>query len=157
MKIAVFASGEGTNLQALLDACADGRVRGELPLPQPAIFADTGWEPAAVYDTIAWLRTELADRIPLHVVRKHHPDGSTANIRADTLAAMRHLADLIVDRDPIDALAWLYCAVAISADEGARKHARVIAKELSASDIEEAQKAGRVYAKAIERNAKGAR
>ncbi|MFI5348962.1 MAG: bifunctional phosphoribosylaminoimidazolecarboxamide formyltransferase/IMP cyclohydrolase [Elusimicrobiota bacterium] len=27
-KIAVFASGEGTNLQALLDACADGRVRG---------------------------------------------------------------------------------------------------------------------------------
>jgi hypothetical protein len=64
-------------------------VRGELPLPQAAIFADTGWEPAAVYDTIAWLRTELADRIPLHVVRKHHPDGSTANIRADTLAVVR--------------------------------------------------------------------
>ena len=32
MKIAVFASGEGTNLQALLDACADGRVRGEVAL-----------------------------------------------------------------------------------------------------------------------------
>jgi phosphoribosylaminoimidazolecarboxamide formyltransferase/IMP cyclohydrolase len=31
-KIAVFASGEGTNLQALLDACADGRVRGEISL-----------------------------------------------------------------------------------------------------------------------------
>ncbi len=31
-KIAVFASGEGTNLQALLDACADGRVRGEIAL-----------------------------------------------------------------------------------------------------------------------------
>ncbi|MBI3564945.1 MAG: phosphoribosylglycinamide formyltransferase, partial [Elusimicrobia bacterium] len=31
-KIAVFASGEGTNLQALLDACADGRVRGEVAL-----------------------------------------------------------------------------------------------------------------------------
>ena len=30
MKIAVFASGEGTNLQALMDACADGRVRGEV-------------------------------------------------------------------------------------------------------------------------------
>jgi len=27
-KIAVFASGEGTNLQALLDATKDGRVRG---------------------------------------------------------------------------------------------------------------------------------
>ena len=32
MKIAVFASGEGTNLQALLDACADGRVRGSIAL-----------------------------------------------------------------------------------------------------------------------------
>lgn len=32
MKIAVFASGEGTNLQALLDACADGRVRGQVAL-----------------------------------------------------------------------------------------------------------------------------
>jgi phosphoribosylaminoimidazolecarboxamide formyltransferase/IMP cyclohydrolase len=31
-KIAVFASGEGTNLQALLDACADGRVRGKVSL-----------------------------------------------------------------------------------------------------------------------------
>ena len=31
-KIAVFASGEGTNLQALLDACADGRVRGAVAL-----------------------------------------------------------------------------------------------------------------------------
>ena len=32
MKIAVFASGEGTNLQALIDACADGRVRGSVAL-----------------------------------------------------------------------------------------------------------------------------
>jgi phosphoribosylaminoimidazolecarboxamide formyltransferase/IMP cyclohydrolase len=31
-KIAVFASGEGTNLQALLDSCADGRARGEIAL-----------------------------------------------------------------------------------------------------------------------------
>jgi TPR repeat protein len=73
------------------------------------------------------------------------------------VSAMRHLADLIVDRDPIDALAWLYCAVAISADENARKHARVIAKEISASDIEEAQKTGRTYSKAIQHAAKGAR
>ena len=32
MKIAVFASGEGTNLQALLDACTDGRIRATLSL-----------------------------------------------------------------------------------------------------------------------------
>ncbi|MBI4371034.1 MAG: bifunctional phosphoribosylaminoimidazolecarboxamide formyltransferase/IMP cyclohydrolase [Elusimicrobia bacterium] len=32
MHLAVFASGEGTNLQALLDACGDGRARGEVVL-----------------------------------------------------------------------------------------------------------------------------
>ncbi len=32
MKIAVFASGEGTNLQALIDACRSGRVRGRISL-----------------------------------------------------------------------------------------------------------------------------
>ncbi|MDE2039331.1 MAG: bifunctional phosphoribosylaminoimidazolecarboxamide formyltransferase/IMP cyclohydrolase [Elusimicrobia bacterium] len=31
-KLAVFASGEGTNLQALIDACAAGRVRGKIVL-----------------------------------------------------------------------------------------------------------------------------
>ncbi len=31
-KIAVFASGEGTNLQALLDACASGRIHGRVEL-----------------------------------------------------------------------------------------------------------------------------
>ena len=31
-KLAVFASGEGTNLQALLDACAAGRIRGKVAL-----------------------------------------------------------------------------------------------------------------------------
>src|SRR3954462_11971744 len=31
-KIAVFASGEGTNLQALLDACAGNRIRGKVTL-----------------------------------------------------------------------------------------------------------------------------
>jgi phosphoribosylaminoimidazolecarboxamide formyltransferase/IMP cyclohydrolase len=31
-KIAVFASGEGTNLQALLDACAGNRIRGKITL-----------------------------------------------------------------------------------------------------------------------------
>ncbi|GAM99623.1 hypothetical protein U91I_03277 [alpha proteobacterium U9-1i] len=73
------------------------------------------------------------------------------------VSAMRHLADLVVARDPIEALSWLYCAVSIAADEAARKQARIIAKELSARDIEDAQKAGRTYAKAIERNLKGAR
>ena len=63
--------------------------RGELPLPEAAVFADTGWEPPAVYDNLAWLREQLADQLPLHVVRKHHASGESANIRADTLAVVR--------------------------------------------------------------------
>lgn len=64
-------------------------LHGDLPLPEAAIFADTGWEPAAVYDTLDWLRVQLGGRIPLHVVYKCHPDGSRANIHADTLAVVR--------------------------------------------------------------------
>ena len=38
-------------------------LRGELPFPEAAVFADTGWEPPAVYDNLAWLREQLADRL----------------------------------------------------------------------------------------------
>ena len=32
-------------------------VRGEIgPMPDCAIFADTGWEPRAVYEHLTWLR-----------------------------------------------------------------------------------------------------
>ena len=43
--------------------------RGELPgyNPQAAIFADTGWEPKAVYRHLDWLRCEV--NLPVHVVR----------------------------------------------------------------------------------------
>lgn len=64
-------------------------LRGELPLPEAAVFADTGWEPPAVYANLAWLREQLGDRLPLHVVRKHHASGEPANIRDDTLAVVR--------------------------------------------------------------------
>ena len=64
-------------------------LRGELPLPEAAVFADTGWEPPAVYANLAWLRDQLGDRLPLHVVRKRHASGEAADIRADTLAVVR--------------------------------------------------------------------
>lgn len=37
---------------------------GELPLPEAAIFADTQWEPAAVYDHLVWLERKV-DRFPI--------------------------------------------------------------------------------------------
>lgn len=57
----------------LLMAC-----RGELaPRPDVAIFADTGWEPAAVYEHLAWLGS--VSSIPIERV-------SLGNLRADAIA-----------------------------------------------------------------------
>jgi hypothetical protein len=50
---------------------------GELPPPDAAIFADTGWEPKAVYAWLDWLTPRLA--FPVHRV-------SRGNIREDLLA-----------------------------------------------------------------------
>lgn len=49
---------------------------GEMPAPDAAIFADTGWEPAAVYRHLAWLETQLP--FPVYRVRN-------GNIRRDLM------------------------------------------------------------------------
>ncbi len=51
---------QSTVLTLLADEGAFG------PLPDCAIFADTGWEPSAVYDNIEWLKGRTS--IPIHVV-----------------------------------------------------------------------------------------
>jgi len=48
------------------------------PMPDVAIFADTGWEPKAVYEWLDWLEKELP--YPVHRVSK-------GNIRTDQMAA----------------------------------------------------------------------
>lgn len=63
--------------------------------------------------------------------------------------AMLNLADFLMQRDPEEALSWLYASVALSGDDAARKRAASLAKEMSAAEIERAQKAGRAYAKDI--------
>jgi hypothetical protein len=67
---------------------------------------------------------------------------------------MRHLSDALMRYDPIEALSWLYAAVALSADEAARKRAGALAREMSAAEIDAAQKAGRQYAKDIQQRAR---
>jgi hypothetical protein len=53
-------------------------VHGEVgPMPDCAVFADTGWEPQAVYRHLDWLIPRLPFKT--HIVRR-------GNIRADTLA-----------------------------------------------------------------------
>jgi hypothetical protein len=49
-------------------------AKGELPMVDAAIFADTGWEPRKVYDWLNWLEQQLP--FPVHRVSK-------GNIRQD--------------------------------------------------------------------------
>lgn len=58
-------------------------VEGVLPKPDVAIFADTGWEPRAVYDHLDRLAAVLDDAgIPLHRV-------SNGNLRTDSINPTR--------------------------------------------------------------------
>lgn len=53
-------------------------LRGELDRLDAAVFADTGWEPPAVYQHLEWLEAEAARAgVPVHRV-------SAGNIRVDT-------------------------------------------------------------------------
>jgi hypothetical protein len=54
-------------------------ARGELSPVDCAIFSDTGWEPAAVYDWLNWLETKL----PFPVYRV-----SAGNLRADQMSGL---------------------------------------------------------------------
>jgi TPR repeat protein len=63
--------------------------------------------------------------------------------------AMTHLSDILMARDPVEALSWLYAAVTLAGDDPARKRAAELAKEMSAKEIEQAQKIGREHARAI--------
>jgi len=69
--------------------------------------------------------------------------------------AMLHLSDMLMRTDPVEALSWLYASVAVTADDAARKRAAAFAKELTAKEIEQAQRAGRTYAKAIQDQKRG--
>jgi TPR repeat protein len=71
--------------------------------------------------------------------------------------AMMHLSDMLMKRDPVEALSWLYAGVALSGNDAARKRAKALAREMTAAEIDAAQKAGRVYAKDITQRARDAR
>lgn len=69
--------------------------------------------------------------------------------------AMAQLSDLLMERDPVEALSWLYAAVTLGADDTARKRAAALAAEMSAKEIEQAQKYGREYARDIRDKTQG--
>ena len=72
IRVISLGAGVQSSTMALMAAVGD-----LVPMPDCAIFADTGWEPKAVYDWLGWLETQL----PFPVYRV-----SVANIRADIVA-----------------------------------------------------------------------
>ena len=54
-------------------------AHGDIAPPDCAIFADTGWEPRAVYEHLAWLRSPNVLPFPVHVV-------NNGNLRDNILA-----------------------------------------------------------------------
>lgn len=71
----VLNLGAGVQSTTLALLAADGN----LPRPDAAVFADTGWEPRSVYEHLGRMESVLADAgIPLHRV-------SAGNLRTDAL------------------------------------------------------------------------
>jgi hypothetical protein len=69
--LTVLSLGAGVQSTCLALMAAKGLIT---PMPDCAIFADTGWEPERVYKHLAWLQTMLP--FPVHIV-------SRGNIRED--------------------------------------------------------------------------
>ena len=67
----------GAGVQSTVLALMADRGEFDLPKPDLAIFADTGWEPRAVYEHLDWLESELS----FEVVRVNN-----GNIRENLLA-----------------------------------------------------------------------
>lgn len=72
----VISLGAGVQSTTLALMAAHGEIG---PVPDCAIFADTGWEPAAVYEHLRWMQSGNVLPFPVHVV-------TAGNIRSDALA-----------------------------------------------------------------------
>jgi hypothetical protein len=76
IRLRVLSLGAGVQSTTLALMAAHGEVG---PMPDCAIFADTRWEPAAVYQHLAWPRSPNVLPFPVHIV-------SAGDLRADLLA-----------------------------------------------------------------------
>lgn len=79
IRLRVLSLGAGVQSTTLALMAAHGEIG---PMPDCAIFADTGWEPRAVYEHLDWLRSGNVLPFPVHIV-------SAGNIRDDLVAGAR--------------------------------------------------------------------
>jgi 3'-phosphoadenosine 5'-phosphosulfate sulfotransferase (PAPS reductase)/FAD synthetase len=81
----VLSLGAGVQSTCLLLIAGEGH----LPGLDVAIFADTGWEPRAVYDHLDRIEREIAEPAGIPVLRV-----SSGNIRSDALDPSKHFASM---------------------------------------------------------------
>ena len=79
IKLRMLSLGAGVQSTTLALMAAHGEIG---PMPDCAIFADTGWEPKAVYEHLAWLRSPNVLPFPVHMV-------SDGNIREGLVKGAR--------------------------------------------------------------------
>ena len=77
-ELTVISLGAGVQSSVMALMAAEGLIK---PMPDYAIFADSGWEPQGVYEHLAWLETQLP--FPVRRVQKR-------NLRDDLLAGVNH-------------------------------------------------------------------
>lgn len=77
IRLRVLSLGAGVQSTTLALMAAHGEIG---PMPDCAIFADTHWEPKAVYAHLNWLMSPNVLPFPVHVV-------SAGNIREQLIAA----------------------------------------------------------------------
>lgn len=77
IRLRVLSLGVGVQSTTMALMAAHGEIR---PMPDCAIFADTGWEPKAVYEHLEWLMSPNVLPFPVHIV-------SAGNIRDNLMRA----------------------------------------------------------------------
>ena len=78
-RMTVVSLGGGVQSTVMALMASEGKLG---PMPDCAIFADTGWEPPTIYEHLDWLADKL--RFPLHVV------DNGRSLREDAKALVNH-------------------------------------------------------------------
>jgi hypothetical protein len=79
IRLRVLSLGAGVQSTTLVLTAAHGEIG---PMPDCAIFANTGWEPKAVYEHLAWLRSSNVLPFPVRIV-------SAGDLRAGIVTGAR--------------------------------------------------------------------
>src|ERR1700716_1219223 len=82
----ILSLGAGVQSSTLALMSVGGFLPASFSRPVAAVFADTGWEPAAVYAHLRRLIDLVGKALPVYVVRAMRHDGTPAHIRHDSEA-----------------------------------------------------------------------